>query len=309
MKRWMWTALLIGCLGASFLLQRRIDAQRGAATVIEDSLYVSSSKTLRRMSLGYHGLLADIYWLRTIQYFGGKMQQVKGRIDINDISSWRLELLEPLLKLTTELDPNYVAAYRFGGIFLPDLNPESAVRLMQRGIENNPLDWRLYGDLGYIYWKQQRFQEASDAYGQGGAIKGAPDWLKSMQAVMQLKGGDRETARSLFRQMYQSSEDAFTRQLSLTRLKSLQGEDEIALLNRLLTGYRERTGACPPSLRMLVRALAPSLLDQMKRGGMQFEENQMPLDPDGFLYHYDQTNCTSALSDKTTIVRWKDFAK
>lgn len=307
MKMWMWTALLIGCLGASFLLQRRIDEQRSAATAIEDALYMSSSKTLRRMSLGYDALMADLYWLRTIQYFGGKMQQIKGKLDLSNVSSWRLDLLDPLLTLTTELDPNYIVVYRFGGVFLPDINPENAIRLMQRGIENNPREWRLYGDLGYIYWKQKRYQEASDAYGKGGTIQGAPPWMKTMQAVMRLNGGDRETARSLFRQMSESSDDLYTKQLSLTRLKSLQSEDEIALLDRLLTGYRERTGNCPPSLRVLSRALSPALLDQMKQRGMQFDENQFPLDPDGFPYDYVEAGCVTALSGKTTIVRWRKF--
>jgi tetratricopeptide (TPR) repeat protein len=311
-KTWLWTALLIAGLAAIYPLQRRIDAQRGQAAVIEDSLYLSSGKTLRRLSLGYHALLADLYWLRTIQYFGGKIEQARQRkeqLTITDVSTWRLDLLEPLLTITTELDPNYIAAYRFGAIFLPDLNPEAGIRFVRRGIENNPDEWRLYNDLGYIYWKQERLQEAGEIYDRGSRISGAPEWMKTMQAIMLYKGGDRETARAIFQRMYESSDDAYTKQLSLARLKSLQAEDEIVLLDKLLAGYREQSGSCPPSLSALVRVLAPSLLEQMRRGGMQFNEHSVPLDPDGFPYEYNSSGCTVALADKSTIVRWKSFAK
>src|SRR3989442_10602516 len=98
MKTWLWSLLLIVCLGVSVPLQRWIDGQRGP-TVVEDALYVSSSQTLKRMSLGFDGLLADIYWLRTIQYFGGKLQKMRGSINISNVSDWHLDLLEPLLNI------------------------------------------------------------------------------------------------------------------------------------------------------------------------------------------------------------------
>ena len=39
-------------------------------SVAQEALYLRSSKVLRRLSLGYTGLLADIYWTRAVQYFG-----------------------------------------------------------------------------------------------------------------------------------------------------------------------------------------------------------------------------------------------
>jgi tetratricopeptide (TPR) repeat protein len=307
MKTWLWTSLLVICLGLSLPLQRWMDGQRGAAAVIEDSLYVSSGKTLRRMSLGFDALLADLYWLRTIQYFGDKMQQVKGPIKITNVKDWRLDLLEPLLTITTELDPNFVQAWRFGGTFLPDISPERGIRFVQRGIENNPDEWRLYQDLAYIYWKQGRYQEASETYGRGGAINGAPAWLKTLQAVLLLKGGERETAREIFRRMYEESDDDYTKKLSLARLKSLQAEDEMALLGRLLDAWRERNGSCPHSLPVLVRSLSPPLRNQMVQGGMQFDDNYLPLDPEGFPYDYNPSTCTIALAEKSAIVRWNSY--
>jgi tetratricopeptide (TPR) repeat protein len=305
MRTWFWTLLLIGCLSLSFPLQRWMDAERGSAAVIEDALYLSSGKTLKRMSLGFDGLLADLYWLRTIQYFGGKVQKLSGSVNINDVSGWHLDLLEPLLNITTELDPHYLAAYRFGALFLPDLNPEGAIRFLQRAIRDNPGEWRLYQDLAYIYWRQGRFREASETYAQGSRVPGAPAWLQTMSATMLVKGGDRETARDIFERLYENSDDTYTRQLSLARLQAFRAEDEIAFLNQLVAAYRERRGACPESLAAFIRALPPASFERLRQAGLRFAEDKAPLDPDGFPYAYDAAACTVTLAQESTIMRWK----
>jgi tetratricopeptide (TPR) repeat protein len=305
MKTWLWSLLLLVCLGLSLPLQRWIDARRGSSAVVEDALYISSGKTLKRMSLGFDGLMADLYWLRTIQYFGRKAQQVKGVRNISDVSGWHLDLLEPLLNITTELDPHYLAAYRFGALFLPDIDPEGAVRFVERAIRENPNEWRLYQDLGYIYWKQGRFREASETYARGSGVPGAPTWMKTMSANMLAKGGDRETARAMFKQIYEHSDDDYSRQMSLTRLKSLRADDEIAFLNKLAADYRERRSACPESLGGLIRSLSPAVFEQMTKAGLRFDERKAPLDPDGFAYDYNAPTCMVTLAEKSTIVRWK----
>ena len=55
-----------------------------------------------------------------------------------------LDLLWPLLDVTTTLDPHLLVAYRFGSMFLSDAPPRGAGRpdlgmqLIQRGIQANP---------------------------------------------------------------------------------------------------------------------------------------------------------------------------
>ena len=88
----------------------------GAESVAQEALYLRSSKVLRRMSLGYTGLLADIYWTRAVQYFG--KQHHSGTGDFR--------LLAPLLEVTTELDPKLLPAYQFGANFLAPKPPSGA---------------------------------------------------------------------------------------------------------------------------------------------------------------------------------------
>src|SRR5262245_27568230 len=94
----VFSALLIVSITASLLSLRVVDHVRMAAT-LEDILYISSPKLLKQLSLGYDGLLADIYWTRVVQYYGGMHRAGGGRY----------ELLWPLLDVTSQLDPRLVA--------------------------------------------------------------------------------------------------------------------------------------------------------------------------------------------------------
>ena len=305
MKSSVWIALLIVGLGASVLLQRWIDAQRGLGSAAEEALYVSSGKPLKRASLGFEGVLADLYWLRTIQYFGGKSQQLTGNLNVGNVSEWKMTLLEPLINITTELDPNYVSAYLFGSLFLPDINPESAIRLAQRAITDNPHDWRLQQDMGFIFWKLQRYQEASDAYLQGSRLADAPKWMEQMSAIMLANGGDRETARQMFLRIYETTDDPTVKKTSLGRLQSYQAEDEAAFLNRLLASFRAQKSNCPASLPALIKSLPPPALEQIKQAGLRFDDQLMPLDPHGFAYTFNVATCGVMLAADSTIVRWR----
>ena len=103
---------------------------------------------MRQLSLGYEGLLADIYWTRVVQYFGGKRVA----------HSTEFKLLGPLLQITTDLDPHLLIAYRFGSIFLADKPPRGAgepleaLALLHRGVVANPDYWRLWEDVGFVYY-------------------------------------------------------------------------------------------------------------------------------------------------------------
>ncbi len=117
--------LLVVCIAASVLLLRRLDQVRTGATLTE-VLYISSPKALKRMSLGYDGLLADIYWTRAVQYFGSRHHDGARRYD----------LLAPLLEITTTLDPHLLVAYEFGANFLAPKPPNGAA------CRNAPSNWK-----------------------------------------------------------------------------------------------------------------------------------------------------------------------
>ena len=102
-------------MAASVLLLHRVDEIRPRAN-IEDALYISSPKMVKRASLGFEGLMACIYWTRTVQYFGDR--HAHGSRSYNELA--------PLLEITTALDPKMIPAYQFGATFLAPAPPNGA---------------------------------------------------------------------------------------------------------------------------------------------------------------------------------------
>src|SRR5262245_13760588 len=198
--------VLLSLLAAgSVLARQRVDAARGKEATLEEILYIPSSKALKRMSLGYSGLLADIYWTRAVQYFGGK-HEVDMFGDKAEQGSTRYDLLYPLLDITTDLDPNLIPAYQNGSIFLTlsgARQPDKAVALLEKGIRANPEYWRLYFTLGFIHYQdRQDYKAAQEAFERGSEVPGALPWMKVMAARMAEHGRDINTAIELWKGVY-----------------------------------------------------------------------------------------------------------
>src|SRR5438874_1624545 len=105
--------IILLCLLASIPIGLYLDRYHPAEESIEQVLYLPSGKIVKSMSFGFDGLLADIYWLRSVQYFGRQLLNDKQEVDWSQMSHMRYDLLYPLLDITTTLDPHYIAAYRF----------------------------------------------------------------------------------------------------------------------------------------------------------------------------------------------------
>jgi tetratricopeptide (TPR) repeat protein len=215
----IWPILPVVFLALGAVAQNWVDAQRRAPLAVEETLYVNSGEALKRASLGFDGLMADVYWIRTLLYFGEEFERQRGSNQYFDVS--RLKLLQQLLDITVDLDPKHIAAYRFGAVFLPDIDAEAAIRFAERGVRNNPDEWRLYQDLGFVQWRRSRFREAAEAYARGSALPDAPEWMRTMPALMLAKAGERETARAIFLRLYEESDDPFVKQVCEEQLMSL----------------------------------------------------------------------------------------
>lgn len=244
------SVVLAACLLGSVVALRKVDKLRRGAT-LEDVLFVTSSKALKRMSLGYDGLLADIYWTRAVQYFG----------DRHAARASHYHLLAPLLTLTTELDPHLIVAYEFGASFLSPPPPhgagraDAAIRLMEFGIQNNPDNWRLYYDLGFIYYMDLKdYKGAAQAFQRGSEVPKAHPFLKVLAAQMAQHAGETLMARALWTTTYQTSQDRQIRANATAHLRALEVEEEVTALEELLRQYQLKHGRLPASLSDLVTA-------------------------------------------------------
>lgn len=245
------TLLLIALFTASVLSVQKIETVRGKEATLEEVLYMPSATAIRRLSLGYTGVLADVYWTRAVQYFGNKHIQHATRFD----------LLYPLLNITTDLDPKLIVAYQDGSVFLSQKppwgagQPDKAVPLLEKGIHNNPEYWRLYFTLGFVnYLDRHDPKAAQKAFEAGAKVPGALPWMRVMAAKMAENADETSTAITLWQGIYQTSHDKLLRENALKHLESLQAYVEIMELDRRVRSYYEKTGTWPKSWPDLVRA-------------------------------------------------------
>jgi tetratricopeptide (TPR) repeat protein len=243
-------ALLVTCLLGSVLLLRRLDQMRTGAT-LEEVLYISSPKVLKRMSLGYDGLLADIYWTRAVQYYGNK----------HHVGAERSDLLAPLLEITTALDPHLLVAYEYGSNFLSPKPPngagmpERAIQLQEFGIRNNPNEWKLYYELGFIYYMELKdYASAAKAFARGSGVPNAHPFLRILAGRMAERAGDLQTARMMWSTTYETATEKSIRANAAAHLRALQVDEDVPKLEQLVALYRERTGHPPNSFLDLVAA-------------------------------------------------------
>jgi tetratricopeptide (TPR) repeat protein len=243
---------LAGLLAAaSVLVQMTRDRLYHTDKPAEQILYVRAPETMRRMVLSYDALAADVYWIRTLQHFGGERLTRK-----------RYELLYPLLDFATSLDPHFNIAYRFGSLFLAELppggpgRPDLAIALLEKGIKENPKRWHYYQDAGFVYYFGYKdYDKAADWFKRGSEIEGAPWFLKSLAANTLAKGQDRRASRLLYETILQTADNDFMKNDAVRRLRQLDTMDDIDALRAIVRRYRERApGAQALTWQTLVAA-------------------------------------------------------
>ena len=243
--------LVLLCFLGLIPIQRGIDYRNGSDRGVTDVLFLPSGKVLRQLSLGYEGLLADIYWTRVVQYFGGKRLA----------HSSEFKLLGPLLQITTDLDPHLLIAYRFGSIFLAEKPPRGAgqpleaLALLHRGIVANPDYWRLWEDVGFVYyWDLKDYAAAARAFQAGSERPGAMEWMRVLAAKVAAQGGELAISRFLWSEIARQAGNEQIRKNAEEHLMALEATGEITRLSELVALYNSRQGKPVHSLQELVVA-------------------------------------------------------
>jgi hypothetical protein len=191
--------------------------------------------------------------MRAVVYFG--QQRLSQRVDKN------YDLLFPMLDLVTTLDPRFRVAYRFGAYFLseappggPD-RPDLAVKLLENGMQRAPERWEYPHDIGFIYyWHARDYAAAAQWFDRASTIPGAPVWLKSSAAKMLAEGGDRESARLIWRHLRDSVDSEMLKKLADLHLAQFDAMDAIDRLNHVLWAFKLREGRMPTSWQEIIAA-------------------------------------------------------
>jgi hypothetical protein len=229
--------------------QSQIDRRLGKARAQEEVLYLWSGDQVRALYPGFEGLAADVYWLRTVQYFGGQ-KLFSAEKDF--------ALLRPLVEITTTLDPRLEIAYRYGAVFLSEPPPTGAgrpregIEVLERGVRSLPDSWRLRQHLGffhYLYLGDAR--RAAAVLEKAAELPGAAFWLRTLAAELLSKGGDRAASRKMWQRMHDQEEEGILRENARVQLAIIDSLDLADRLTGLVDEYERRFGRRPERLREL----------------------------------------------------------
>ena len=242
---------LVGGLVAAAGVLHAGDVRYPVTSEAERVLYLRSPSAARRLALSFKGLAADLYWIRAIQHFGGDLRSNRG--------AGRFELLEPLLDLTTGLDPHFYIAYRVGAVFLampPPSGPgrvDQAVALLERELQASPGRWQNAYDIGFVYYLYARdYRAAGTWFTRAASLPGAPSWIAPLAAETVARGGDRASARRLLTELVTSDQE-YLRRDARRGLAQIDALDAIDQLQRLVEDYHAAELAYPSSWSDLIR--------------------------------------------------------
>jgi tetratricopeptide (TPR) repeat protein len=295
-KTFLLVLTIISALIVAVVLVRVIDTRQNVAQkqFTDESLYVNPA-TAKHLALAFNGLASDWYWMRSLQYVGGKLVAFEDTHSESFVlSDLDLHVLPSLLRLSTALDPQFIAPYEYGALVLPELNSDEAIALVNAGIANNPDVWRLYQHLGYIYWKRNDYENASATYAAGAKLPGAPAWMAAMGARMKAEGGSRGAAREMYRHLYESSNDTAVREMVEKQLMRIDSLDQREVIRNLLSAYKTKNGRCASSWRDVANELRAAQLTLDPRTGA-------PLDPSSTPYELIKNGCDVGLDINTGV--------
>jgi tetratricopeptide (TPR) repeat protein len=210
--------LLVAAGGAAGLL-RALDDIRPKVAAEAEPPWLPPAAAVRPLFLGYHALAADLFWIRTVQYFGGHIQTDR-----------QYPHLYRLVDLTTSLDPHFLDAYQLGGLFLVigRAYPE-AIAIYRKGIDHNPDRWELPHDLARMYFLELGdIPAALEWFQRTDALPGRAHYVPRFVARLQARLGLVEAALEMWERMRETTENEWVRETAEQEIRKLRARQRRA---------------------------------------------------------------------------------
>lgn len=208
-----------------------------------DISVVPATAAARWLSLGHPTLLANLFYLRAVQYIGEPRASERG---------W--EKLYPVVDLVTDLDPGHGYAYQVAGTILGSYDRvEESNAILEKGMRNCPSRYilpflRAFNAFYYAgdYAEAGRFVEIA------AKTPGAPERLRQNVLAMYVKGRRTDAALAFLAQAREAAQDDETRKAIEAQMKQALLERDAALLDEAVARYEERHGMRPIGLFALL---------------------------------------------------------
>jgi tetratricopeptide (TPR) repeat protein len=240
------TAVLFG---ATVVCEKALATRPREDPLGRQLLYLPSPEMLRLASLGNPGLVADLVYLWSIQYYS-QFQPHE-----------RFMYLETVYNLITDLDPLYHDAYRVGALIMQiqtgddETYKQAVIRLFDKALERMPLDHEIAEAAAWDMVIRYRDMDQAIRYIEMAiAIPGSPHRLKRALAAWRDKEGgwSFEDALAYWQEARQdaiSDYDTAVCDHQIYRLYAARDEEK---LNPILMKYAGLHGGCPDDWQKVI---------------------------------------------------------
>ena len=206
--------ITIVIVSSLFVLQVRIDDERQSWVQEEELMYLPSGKVLKIISLGFDEVVADILFIRMIDYFGKHSASDRTYV-------WLYHMAD----LVTDLDPKFRFPYIFAGLMLNlEANQfENARTILIKGMNEFPNDWYFPFALGINYFFHDGdFTRAADSLEDASKLPGSPKYLIGFANKLRREGATKEAALVFLKHLYESFGDKGIRKILKERIKEIE---------------------------------------------------------------------------------------
>lgn len=251
-RRLVTLAMVASLLGLAVVAELRLGRIARTDPLGRELLYLPSPEMLKVLSVGNPGLVADVLYLWSIQYYS--------LFEPHE----RFLYLETVYDLITDLDPLYFDAYRIGALIMQiqtggdqEQLKEAVVRLFDKGLDNLPDSWELAESAAWDMYMRFRDRREALRYAELAVVRpGAPARIKRMVGVWRDAQNvwTAEDSIAYWRRAVDEAVDDYDRKMSLSKLYDAVANKDSNELQPLLDAYADRTGRCPEDWQQLIRA-------------------------------------------------------
>ncbi|MCP4869676.1 MAG: hypothetical protein GY898_13265 [Proteobacteria bacterium] len=239
--------VIVGALVIALLVpvllsaHRHTDAWSPRHRVVDEVKYLPTGRALKATSLGYEQFVADMLWIRTTLLFGKRYASQD-----HDWYSWVFHMID----LATDLDPEFKAAYKYGGTMLRSEGVfiDQSSLIFGKGMVHRPDLWELPFGIGMNYFMFKDDRETAARYIAMAAKTGkGPFYLRNLAASLQSDSGDLDSALIFLQTDLESIPESQKKAREAVEVKIIELKYLIARRDAMdvVTEFRRLTGDLP----------------------------------------------------------------
>jgi tetratricopeptide (TPR) repeat protein len=260
--------LVVLAIGAHLAHHRAADAfgPSSAPPGEVSTFYLPSGEVVRKLCFGQQTTVADLYFLKMVQYIGTESADRAGWPQLLDLG-----------ELITDVDPDYYYAYEVAGILLSDKRRiDESNQIFEKGIAAVPDRWQLPFFAAYNYWFElQDLKTGEMLLWKASKLPGAPEYTSVLAARLASNAHELDSALAYVDTMLGQQPNPKVRERLEARRVDILVEMDLQRLEAAIADFQVRTGRLPDSLSVLFGPL-----------------QHLPTAPDGSAYQYDPANGT-----------------